>query len=237
MNSEKLLQVWQMLNLRYKAHPWHGIDAGKAAPEILRSYIEVVPGDEMKYEICKESGYLMIDRPNKFSSVMPALYGFVPQTYCAEAVAEYCMQQSGKEGVQGDGDPLDICVLCDRKLAAGDLLVDAVVIGGFRMIDGGEADDKIIAVLKDDQSYGHIRDISEVPTKLLKRLKHYFLSYKEEPDSDKKPEVEITHNYGREEALEVVRRSQLDYQNHYGSLANDLAQSLAQILKTADASS
>ena len=234
MNAEKIQQVWQMLNLRYKSHPWHGVSAGKKAPEQVRCYIEVVPGDVMKYEVCKESGYLMIDRPNKFSSLMPVMYGFVPQTYCAEAVAEYCMEKTGRQGIKGDGDPLDVCVLCDRPVTHGDLLLDAVVVGGFRMIDGGEADDKIIAVLKDDQSYGHVKDLSELPAKLIKRLKHYFISYKEDPDTDEKPEVEITHSYGREEALEVVRRSQADYQSHYGTLGTDLVEALVEILRKAE---
>lgn len=233
MANEKLHEVWNRFGKRYKAHPWHGINVGAGAPEVVRCFIEVVPGDQMKYEICKESGYLMIDRPNKFSNTLPVPYGLIPRTYSAEAMAEFCMQQTGRTGIEGDGDPLDICVLMDRTLPHGDLLLDAIVVGGFRMIDGGEADDKIIAVLKDDHTYGHIKDVSECPEKLIKRIKHYFLTYKEDPDNpDKNKEVEITHTYGREEALEVVRRSQQDYEAHFGDLDKELAQTLAEALNT-----
>lgn len=231
MANDKLQDLWARFGKRYKAHPWHGVTIGEGAPEVVRCYIEVVPGDEMKYEICKDSGYLMIDRPNKFSNMLPVPYGLIPKTYSAEAMAEFCMQQTGRTGIEGDGDPLDVCVLMDRTLPHGDLLLDAVVVGGFRMIDGGEADDKIIAVLKDDHTYGDIKDISECPPKLIKRLKHYFLTYKEDPDdSSAGKKVEITHTYGREEALEVVRRSQQDYASHYGNLEEDLAKALAEAL-------
>lgn len=231
MNNEKLKNAWQTLGLRYKAHPWHGINPGKGAPEVVRCYIEVVPGDEMKYEICKETGYLMIDRPNKYSNVMPALYGFIPQTYSAESMAEFCMERTGLKNLKGDGDPLDICVLTDRNIPRGDLLLDAVVVGGFRMIDGGEADDKIVAVLKDDHTYGDIKDIKDCPPKLIKRIKHYFLTYKEDPDHPEGPkEVDITETYGRKEALEVVRRSFVDYNTHYGPLVEKLAKALTDVM-------
>lgn len=201
----------------FKAHPWHGVSAGSKSPAIVRAYIETVPGDVMKYEICKTSGYLYIDRPNKFSNVIPALYGFIPQTYCAEQVAERCMNATLRTNIVGDGDPLDICVLTDRPVLHGDILVDAVIIGGFRMIDGGEADDKIVAVLKGDQTYGDYTDISQVPEKVLKRLKHYFLTYKEDPDKPDAPkEVEIPQTYGREEAFAVIAASEADYKKHFG---------------------
>lgn len=231
MTNNKLHDLWARFGKRYKAHPWHGVNIGDKAPEVVRCYIEVVPGDEMKYEICKESGYLMVDRPNKFSNILPAPYGLIPRTYSAEAMAEFCMQQTGRTGIEGDGDPLDVCILTDRKIPHGDLLLDAVVVGGFRMIDGGEADDKIIAVLKDDHTYGNIKDVSECPPKLIKRIKHYFLTYKEDPDdTTATKKVEITHTYGREEALEVVRRSQQDYAAHFGTLDEDLAKVLSEAI-------
>lgn len=200
----------------FKSHPWHGIHPGGGAPEELICYIEVVPGDEMKYEIDKESGYLMVDRPNTYSNTIPTLYGFVPQTYCAEAVADFCMSQTGKMNIIGDGDPLDICILTDRYIPRGDLLVEAIPIGGFRMIDGGEADDKIIAVLKGDHTYGHYKNIEDCPRSLIKRIKHYFLTYKDDPDTTDEKNVEIADEYGRSEALEIIKCSFEDYQNHYG---------------------
>ena len=203
----------------FKSHPWHGISPGDNAPSGLRFYIEVVPGDEMKYEIDKESGYLYIDRPNQYSNTMPVLYGFIPQSYCAESVANYCMKQTGKQDIIGDGDPLDICILTDRHIPRGDLLLEAIPVGGFRMIDSGEADDKIVAVLKGDHTYGHLRDISECPRQLIKRIKHYFLTYKDDPDIGDDKIVLITDEYGRKEALDIITCSFEDYNLHYGKQA------------------
>ena len=133
---------------KFKSHPWHGIVIGENAPGILTAFIEIVPTDTVKYEIDKESGYLKIDRPQKFSNVVPTLYGFIPQTYCDVKVAEFSALKSGKAVHKGDGDPLDICVLSEKTITHGDVILQAIPIGGFRLIDKGEADDKIIAVMK-----------------------------------------------------------------------------------------
>jgi inorganic pyrophosphatase len=162
---------------------------------------------------------------------VPALYGFVPQTYCDKKVADFCMEKSGLTGIVGDSDPLDIIVLSERNIDRGNILVDCIPVGGFRMIDGGEADDKIIAVLKDDQAYGHIRDIEDVPSKVVDRVKHFFLTYKENPNddgSDKK--VEITHTYGREEAFEVIKLSNEDYLDIYGDVNKKFEAALSQLV-------
>ena len=195
---------------KYQAHPWHGVNIGENAPEVVMAFIEMVPTDTVKYEIEKDSGFLIVDRPQKFSNIIPAPYGFVPQTYCGKEVAKFCMEKSGKSNIDGDGDPLDICVLTERSIDAGNILMPAVPIGGFRMIDGGEADDKIIAVLKGDEFYQTWQDIKDCPDSILLRLEHYFLTYKDMPGFVKS-NVEITHIYGKEEALEVIRRSQQDY--------------------------
>jgi inorganic pyrophosphatase len=194
---------------KFKAHPWHGISPGEQVPSIVTAFIEIVPTDTVKYEIDKESGYLKIDRPQKFSNVVPALYGFIPRTYCDERVAQYAAKQSGKAVERGDGDPLDICVLCERTVSHGDILLKAVPIGGFRMIDKGEADDKIIAVLSGDEVYASWMDIKDVPAAMVDRLKHYFLTYKNIPGESRV--VEIASIYGKEEAHEVIRRSMEDY--------------------------
>ncbi|MBA3899838.1 MAG: inorganic pyrophosphatase [Bacteroidetes bacterium] len=218
-------RIWEILGLRYKSHPWHGVNIGDEAPEIVTAFIEIVPTDTVKYEIDKESGYLKIDRPQKFSNIIPALYGFVPQTYCDTKVAAFCAEKTGRENIIGDKDPLDICILTERNISHGNLLVKAIPIGGFRMIDGGEADDKIIAVMKGDEVYQTWKDISEVPESIVKRLEHYFLTYKNIP-GEVPNRCEITHTYGREEALEVIRRSQLDYEKEYGNLEEVLSKIL-----------
>ncbi|MDQ3190971.1 MAG: inorganic pyrophosphatase [Bacteroidota bacterium] len=215
--SEYKDRIWEILGLRYVSHPWHGVNIGVGAPDIVTAFIEIVPTDTVKYEVDKDSGYLKIDRPQKFSNIIPALYGFIPQTYCDEEVANYCSEKTNRPGIVGDKDPLDICIMTERNITNGNILVQAIPIGGFRMIDGGEADDKIIAVMKGDEVYEAWDDISKFPISMVKRLEHYFLTYKEIPGAETK-RCEITHTYGREEALEVIRRSQKDYHKEYGNL-------------------
>lgn len=209
--------IWRLMGLLFRAHPWHGISIGEGAPAVVTAFIEIVPTDTFKYEVDKRTGYLRVDRPQRFSNVCPALYGFIPQTYCMTSVADFCMERTGRGGIVGDGDPMDVCVLSERPITHGDLHLEAVPIGGLRMIDGDEADDKIVAVLKGDAVSGHITDISECPPAVIDRLRHYFLTYKEVP-GEAHPKVEITDIYGREEALEVIRRAQQDYHEHFGGL-------------------
>lgn len=199
---------------KFKSHPWHGISAGENAPQVITAFIEIVPTDTVKYEIDKESGHLKIDRPQKFSNVVPALYGFIPQTYCDVKVAEFSALKSGKTVTIGDGDPLDICVLSEKTITHGDIIMQAIPIGGFRLIDKGEADDKIIAIMKDDEVFEEWKEITDCTTAVIDRLKHYFLTYKNIPGAEK-PTCEITEIYGREEAYEVIKRSQEDYKNKF----------------------
>lgn len=212
--------VSKLMGLRYKSHPWHGISIGDESPEILTAFIEIVPTDTVKYEIDKTSGYLFLDRPQKFSNVVPALYGFIPQTYCGDKVGNVAEEKTGRSNIKGDGDPLDICILTEKEITHGDILVKAKPIGGLRMLDGQEADDKIIAVLHEDAVYGEYNDITDVPEKVLNRLKHYFLTYKDLPG--KKRDVEITHVYNKAEAHLVIEKSIIDYDNRFSSLEDIL---------------
>ena len=227
-NTKELVKLFEQ---KFVAHPWHGVAIGENVPNEVRAYIEINSSDQIKYEIDKPSGRLIIDRPQKYSNIVPALYGFVPQTYCDQKIADYCMEKSGRTGIVGDCDPLDIIVLSERNIDRGDILVDCIPVGGFRMIDGGEADDKIIAVLKDDQAYGHIRNIEDVPSKVIDRVKHFFLTYKENPNDDgATKEVEITHTYGREEAFEVIKLSNEDYLDVYGDINEKFEATLAKLV-------
>ncbi|MGL5785932.1 MAG: inorganic pyrophosphatase [Bacteroidales bacterium] len=218
--NEVMDPIGKLMGLRYKSHPWHGVEIGDQAPFCVTSFIEIVPTDTVKYEVDKTTGYLRIDRPQKYSSVIPALYGFIPQTYSGKNVAELSMEKTGYEEIVGDGDPIDICVLTERTISHGDILVSAIPIGGFRMLDDKESDDKIIAVLKDDFVYGGIRDISECPATVIDRLKHYFLTYKDLPGE--KRNVEITHIFDKDEALEIIRRSIEDYKEKFALLGQFL---------------
>jgi len=197
-----------------QAHPWHGVSPGERAPEAVNAYIEIVPTDAVKYELDKASGHLRIDRPQRFSSMCPTLYGFIPQTYCGAQVGELCSERTGVPGIEGDGDPMDICVLTEKSFAHGNFFLTAKPIGGFRMIDGKQADDKIIAVLVADLAYGHLEDIGDCPKALIDRLRHYFLSYKQFPE-DAPRRVEIASAYDRSEAFEVINRSLEDYATQF----------------------
>jgi len=213
----------------FKRHPWHGVPLGPEAPDLVTCYIEIVPTDTVKYELDKLTGHLKIDRPQKYSSVCPTLYGLLPQTYCGDRVAHASRVRTGRLDIVGDGDPMDVCVLSERPISHGDVLLRAIPIGGLRMIDHNQADDKIIAVLKDDPAYGDWTDIYQCPPSLIDRLRHYFLTYKEVPgDSSSGGLVEIAEVYGRKAAHDVILRSREDYHQKYGHIERLAAASNAQ---------
>ncbi len=192
-----------------RPHPWHGLEIGPDAPQKVRAYIEMTPNDEVKYEIDKKTGYLSLDRPLRASSQLPSLYGFIPQTYCANRVAALM-----DKAEIGDGDPLDICVFSERPITRSEIIVNVCVIGGVPMLDDGEADDKIIAIVEQDSIWGKITDISEFSEILVERVKHYFLTYKLIPGKENR--VEIGEAYGREHAEAVIQASIADYQEKFG---------------------
>jgi inorganic pyrophosphatase len=206
----------ELLHLTFKAHPWHGVSPGENAPETVNAFIEIVPTDSVKYELDKVSGVLKVDRPQRYSSMCPTLYGFVPQTYCGDSVGERCATRHGLTGIVGDGDPLDICVLTENVIPHGDFLLRAMPIGGLRMIDANQADDKIIAVLEGDLAYGAFTDLAQCPMGIIERLHHYFLSYKQLPSAPSR-QVRIAETYDRAEAQEVIRRSLADYRQVFGA--------------------
>lgn len=218
--------MWTLMQHLFRAHPWHGVPIGDRAPDVVTAYIEMTPSDTVKYEIDKETGLLKVDRPQRYSSACPTLYGFVPQTYCADRSGLFCAERTGRTGIVGDGDPLDICVLSEKPIRKSNLLVRAIPIGGLRMIDGTEADDKIVAVMEDDETFGDMRDISECPKRLIDRLRHYFLTYKQSPD-DLDHACEITDIYDRAEAREVILRSREDYLRAFSDIGALLKARLA----------
>ena len=190
---------------RFRPHPWHGLTVGDDAPDVVNAYIEMVPGDWVKYEIDKKTGFLVVDRPRRFSSDLPMVYGFVPQTYCADRVGALSHDVD-----EGDLDPLDICVISECPIERAEVLLSARIIGGLHMVDGGEADDKIIAVLEGDLVYGDARDIDDVPANMVERLRHYFLTYKLVP-GEGGDEVQIETIYGADHAKKVLKASMDDY--------------------------
>jgi inorganic pyrophosphatase len=193
----------------YRPHPWHGLPVGPEPPERVLVYVEITPFDTVKYEVDKESGYLRIDRPQRLSSVPPLLYGFVPRTYCGERVAAL-----SEGATQGDGDPLDVCVLSERPVNRAEVILDARIVGGIRTTEKGDADDKLVAVLANDAIWGGARDIADVPVALVDRLRHYFGTYKMRPGEASS--VLVHEVYGRERAFTVVAAAMADYQARFG---------------------
>lgn len=174
-------------------HPWHGIAPGKHAPQRVNAIIEIPKDSKGKYELHKESGLLMLDRV-LFSAVhYPANYGFIPGTYC------------------DDKDPLDILVLTSLTLPHL-CLVEATVIGVMRMVDQGEADDKIIAVATHDESMNHITDVSQLAPHTELQIRRFFMDYKTLEGKG----VKVEKFLGREEALRIVEESIALYRTSLG---------------------
>ncbi len=194
---------------RWRPHPWHGLEVGPKPPQIVNAFIEITPFDLMKYEVDKTTGYLRVDRPQRSSSQHPSLYGFIPRTLCGPRVGAI-----SKLTAKGDGDPLDICVLSERPINRGEVILHARVIGGILMIDHGEADDKIVAVLDNDRFWAKAQDISDIPDIMIERLRHYFATYKLIPGEP--VQVSIEQTYGRERAEVLVQAAMGDYKDIYG---------------------
>lgn len=169
-------------------NPWHKVNVGEEAPAIVNGIIEIPKNTRAKYELDKESGMLMLDRVLFSSMYYPANYGFIPKTYC------------------DDKDPLDILVLSQITIVPM-CIVSAKVIGVMQMLDGGEMDDKIIAVASNDMSVNHIDDISELPEHFFKELKNFFEDYKKLENKT----VEVAEFQNAEKAREIVKQSMLDY--------------------------
>ena len=195
--------------VKWRPHPWHGLALSDGdADDVVNAFIEMTPADHVKYEVCKTTGYLLVDRPQRASNFLPTLYGFVPQTFCGERVRD--LMAGAKSG---DGDPLDICVISERPIERSEVLLRARVIGGLPMLDSGEADDKIIAVLNNDEIWRRVRNVSELPGTLRERLRHYFSTYKTLPGEE--TTVHVGDAYDREHALAVVAAAAADYREVY----------------------
>lgn len=165
-------------------HPWHEVRTGVNPPEYLNGIIEIPRGSRAKYEIDKESGLIKLDRVIYASMYYPLNYGFIPQT------------------LGEDHDPLDIVVLTQVSVVPR-CMIPCRVIGVMRMVDRGEADDKIIAVADQDASVSHIKEISELPDFFRVELKHFFENYK----TLENKKVVVDEFLGKEKAFEIVKQS------------------------------
>jgi inorganic pyrophosphatase len=173
-------------------NPWHSVHFGEGAPDVVKAIIEIPRNSRAKYELDKDTGLLKLDRVLYSSTYYPANYGFIPQTYC------------------DDKDPLDILVLSQIDMQPL-CLVDAKVIGVMRMLDQGEADDKIIAVCAQDMSVNHINDIDELPPHFVKELRHFFEEYKRLEDKV----VKIEAFQGARLAKKIIGHAIKDYETKF----------------------
>ena len=167
---------------------------GEEAPRTVTGIIEIPKDSRAKYELDKETGMLKLDRVLFSSMYYPANYGFIPRSYC------------------DDNDPLDILVLSQISIVPL-CLVSAKVIGVMRMLDGGSADDKIIAVANYDMSVNHINDISELPKHFLRELKFFFEQYKKLENKT----VAVEDFQNAQVAHQVILKSLEDYKRLIGS--------------------
>lgn len=195
---------------RWRPHPWHGLELGREPPRIVHAFIEICPFDLVKYEVDKTTGYLRVDRPHRSSSQHPTLYGFIPRTFCGDRVGALM-----EEAKRGDGDPLDICVLSERPISKSEILLNARVVGGLPMLDHGEADDKIIAVLENDPLWASVDNITDLAPALIERMRHYFMTYKLVPGEES--QVTIGPAYGFDHAKQVIQAAIDDYETEFGS--------------------
>jgi len=171
-----------------KMNPWHKVPVGDEAPDVVNGIIEIPQNTRAKYELDKETGLLKMDRVIHSSMYYPHNYGFIPQTYC------------------DDQDPLDILVLSKISIVPM-CLVEAKVIGVMRMLDGGEMDDKIIAVVNNDMSVQHFNDISELPAHYIKEMRNFFEDYKKLENKT----VAVEDFQNAEIAKEILEQSIKDY--------------------------
>ena len=174
-------------------HPWHQVKHYSQFPDIIPAIIEVPKGSQVKYELDKESGLVKVDRILYSSVHYPANYGFIPQTYCE------------------DNDPLDILVLGQEPIVPLSIM-RARPIGVMKMIDCGEADDKIIAIHEDDPEYNVFTDIAQLPPHILKMLQRFFEDYK----VLEKKQVTIEKFLGPDEAKKLIEEARDAYEAKFG---------------------
>lgn len=171
---------------------WHDISPKRIAPEEFVCVIEISKGSKKKYELDKESGYLILDRILYTSTHYPANYGFIPRTY------------------GDDGDPLDVLLLCAETLEPL-TLVKAKPIGVISMIDNGQRDEKIIAVPSNDPTYNHYTDISQLPAHIFDEMSHFFTVYKNLENK----QTAVDEVMGRDKAVQIIEQAIVDYVDEF----------------------
>ena len=171
---------------------WHDIDSSRITPEDFMVVIEIPKGSKTKYELDKQTGALRMDRILHTSTHYPANYGFIPRTYA------------------DDLDPLDVLVLCSEIIYPM-TLVRCYPIGVITMVDNGRNDEKIIAIPFSDPTHNSYQDIADLPTHISDEMSHFFSVYK----ALENKETATDKARGREDAIEIVRRSIESYRQKF----------------------
>ena len=162
---------------------WHDLDASCVTVDKFTAVIEIPKGSKTKYELDKDTGMLALDRILYTSMQYPANYGFIPKT------------------LADDGDPLDVLLLTSAEPLFPLTLVVCIPIGAIKMIDGGDNDEKIIAVPAKDPALKGIKDISEIPQHLVDEMVHFFSTYKQLEHK----ETKVTGTVGTKDAKEIIQ--------------------------------
>lgn len=171
---------------------WHEVSLGDNVPEEFNMIVEIPRGSKNKYEIDKETGLIKLDRAMKTSQDYPFDYGFAPQT------------------LWEDGDALDVVVLATYPLATG-ILVNVRPVAVMRMIDGGEGDDKVIAVPVKDPRWDDVKDLADINKHTIKEIQHFFETYKQ----IEKKEVIVSGFKNKKAAMAAVEKSIKLYKKNF----------------------
>lgn len=160
---------------------WNTINPKRIRPDDFIAVIEIEKGSKKKYEMDKETGFIILDRILYTSTHYPANYGFIPRT------------------LADDGDPLDVLVICSEPIEPL-VLVRVYPIGVISMIDNGYKDDKIVAIPFEDPTYNSYRSIEALPNHLFTEMSHFFTVYKELENK----ETAVTEVHGQRQAMEII---------------------------------
>lgn len=173
---------------------WHDIDIERIKPDDFICVIEISKGSKKKYELDKQTGYIILDRILYTSTHYPANYGFIPKT------------------LGDDGDPLDVLLLCSESLEPL-TLCRAFPVGMISMIDNGHNDEKIIAIPFSDPSYNIFKDITDLPPHIFEEMRHFFSVYKNLEGK----ETAVKEVSNREEAIKTIEKALADYNKYFSN--------------------
>lgn len=174
------------------ANIWHDITPERITPEDFICVIEISKGSKKKYELDKQTGFIILDRILHTSTHYPANYGFIPRTY------------------GDDNDPLDVLLLCSEDLEPL-TLVRAYPIGVIKMMDNGRSDEKIIAIPFNDPTYNNYKSIDELPRHIFDEMRHFFEVYKNLENKT----TAVDEVSGREDSLRIIRSAIDNYNRNF----------------------